>query len=69
MSNQMQVTLKLWCDQQHLQHNQEASLIWELFVNGKPFPCGLANIIETTQIDGIVRKLVDIEEEMTDRDA
>ena len=66
MSDQMRVTLELYCDQSHLVDESEGELIWELYVNGSPFPHENHNILETGQINNIVRTLVDLEEERSD---
>lgn len=66
MSEQMQVTLKLYHDQTHLTGEPEGELIWELFVNGQPFPHRHANILESRDINRIVRALVDLEEQLSE---
>ena len=62
----MQVTLTLYTDQSPALANPEDQLIWELHINGVPFPNKDANILTTDQIDGIVRVLVKLEDEMTE---
>jgi len=58
---QMQVELKLYCDQSELVDDPEADLRWELFVNGQPFPGTVRNVLTTTQAIKIARMLIDIE--------
>lgn len=66
MSEQMQVTPKLYHDQTHLTGEPDGELIWELFVNSNPFPHGHANIIQSKDINRIVRALVDLEEQLSE---
>ena len=61
----MKIELKLSLDQSLYGTDPESELLWELYVNGEPFPDPTANALSTSKIDKIVKFLVDLEEMMS----